>query len=667
MKGFVVGLCVLIVSSVFIGCQGTDVKSPYGKEGVLDLRNWNFEEDGVVKLSGEWDFFWKVFLTYNDFGKLEQPIKSAQLNSPGLWRFQELDIPDISWYGYATLKLKVLLPKESNKLMLELKDLRTAYELEVNGELVTKCGTLGTSKDSSIPEFSVKRPIVNAKNQELDIIVRISDFHRDSGGMSLPILLGTNEQIIKSARNSVIEEWLLIGFLLFSAIYHFALYFLRSREIVNLYFGIFCINFILRLLTRGEKMMFEFLPTSWWSIVSKGEFLFLFLIPILYLIYYDELFKKRVKPFVFWMFIAVFGSFAVLALITSSTFLSKILFAHQLIGIISVFWIIYIAFKAYVDKVEHSGIYLLGFIVLLAGVINDFLYFSYIFRVTEVFNYTCIIFIFTQAYNLADRSVKAFNREEELTRALDQKVSERTEQLSKANVVKGKLLSIVSHDLRGPLTSLHGLMELAEGNHLEKKEEKSLLKSIKQSLDSSLLLLDNILSWASSQLQANAVNPQLEPLDVDNLISESISPYAHNFEEKNITLKKTVGKNNMILADRNMMKSVLRNLISNALKYSYENSAITMSAEYVRGTVLISISDEGIGIPEGLKQLLDGGNWAKSRLGTANEKGVGVGLLLCTDLLNQMNSKLVYMSNSGGKGCVFSFSLPSADLPPEII
>ena len=224
MKILIVSTCALMVSSIIFNCQGEGVTSPIGKEGVLDLRNWNFEDDGIVKLSGEWDFFWQQFLTSDDFRNKKEPIKSGQLNSPGLWRFQDLDIPGLDWYGYATLKLKVLLPEGPNNLMLELKDLRTAYELEVNGELVTKCGVIGSTKKSSIPEFSVKRPIIEVKNQELDIIVRISDFHRDSGGMSLPILLGTNEQIIISSRNSVIEEWLLIGFLLFSAIYHFASY-----------------------------------------------------------------------------------------------------------------------------------------------------------------------------------------------------------------------------------------------------------------------------------------------------------------------------------------------------------------------------------------------------------------------------------------------------------
>lgn len=660
MRLFVVGICVLMFSLIFFDCQGRGTTSPDGKEGVLDLRNWNFEEDGPVKLSGEWDFFWQKFLTQDDFRKNERPIKSGQLNSPGLWRFQDLDIQGLDWYGYATLRLKVLLPKGENNLMLELKDLRTAYELEVNGEFVTKCGVIGTTEKSSIPEFSVKRPIIEVENQEVDIIVRISDFHRDSGGMSLPILLGTNEQIMRSARNSVIEEWLLIGFLLFSAIYHFALYFLRSRETVNLYFGIFCINFILRLLTRGEKMMFELLPTSWWWVVNKGEFLFLFLIPIIYLVYYNELFKKRIKPIIYWSFLGVFGLFALLGLVTSLSFISKALFLYQILGIISVFWIIYISFEAYLDKVPHSGIYLLGFIVLLAGVINDFLYFSYIFRVTEVFNYSCIIFIFTQAYNLADRSVKAFNREEELSKVLDQKVSERTEQLSKANVVKGKLLSIVSHDLRGPLTSLHGLMELAEGNHLERKEEKKLFRSIKQSLDSSLVLLDNILTWASLQLQSNSVNPQLEPLDIESLINESVSPYAQNLDKKNVKLKILVGKNDLVLADRNMMKSVLRNLTSNALKYSNENGTITISTKYTEDNILFSIADDGIGIPKEMKGLLNGPNWAKSRVGTANETGVGVGLLLCTDLLSQMKSKLVYEPNKDNIGCVFSFSLPCA-------
>jgi len=363
------------------------------------------------------------------------------------------------------------------------------------------------------------------------------------------------------------------------------------------------------------------------------------------------------KPYFRW--IVGFLSLMVLTVLFSPSFVYiHTLLIFQLSGVLLLTYGVYVSFKAYLNKMDYSKVFLLGFVILLLGGVNDVLNLKYIVTTMEVFDYSCIIFIFVQAYGLATRSVWAFNQEEELTKYLDKKVVDRTEQLSKANVVKGKLLSIVSHDLRGPLTSLHGLLGLIQNEQIDRNEEKVLLKGVAKSLNSSMTLLDNILLWASSQLKSNSVIVKIEPLNMKLMADESIEPFLEDAKRKGITITNDMNSNCIALADKNMIKSVFRNLINNAIKFTLEYGTVSISCKNDNGNVVVMIADSGIGLSEELKENIFRSDEVKIRLGTSNEKGAGVGLILCEDLVSQMNGKIWAKPASEGPGSVFSFTLP---------
>ncbi|MFY0689090.1 MAG: sensor histidine kinase [Cyclobacteriaceae bacterium] len=650
---------LLVLAVLFGGCQPKINDAPIAINGILDLTNRSIKENGVVRLKGEWQFYWKQFLSQKDFRTGHKLDTAKYLESPGIWRHAKSTNEKVERHGYATLRLKVLLDRPENHLVLEIKDIRTAYEVEVNGEVIERCGRLGTSKATTIPEFVVKRPIIQTDSKELEIIVRLAEFHRDSGGIPLPIVLGTNEQINARTRNFIIEEWLLIGFLLFSAIYHFGLFFLRSRGVVNLYFGLFCINFIFRLLTRGEKVLFEMAPLSLWWLMNRLELIILYLIPILYLVYYNALFKHRLKSNVYYSMIAVFSILTAIVMFLPTQFITETLLIFQLAGLISLTYVMWDTYQAHKEGVKRSAVFLFGFAILFAGIVNDILHFNYIYRSVEVFNYSCIVFIFSQAYELAYSSVKAFDKEEELSRDLEMKVMDRTEQLTKANVVKSKLLSIVSHDLRGPLTSLHGLMDLSQNNQLEKDEANALMISLKKSLDSSLMLLDNILHWASLQLKSNSLEPQIESLNLRKVAQEARRPFFEQARQKNVQVQVSVPKDVFVMGDRNMLNSILRNLISNATKFTSENGLVVIGCMDKEDMVVTTISDNGVGLPEDVRATLFDPLSTKTNSGTSQEKGKGIGLLLCMDLIIQLDGKIWVEDSTENEGTSFSFSLPA--------
>lgn len=648
--------CLVVVLFVVTGCQPKNQDMPSAKDGVLDLTNWNFEKEGLVKLNGEWEFYWRQFYSHEDFLLGDEGQKTGNIVVPGIWRYQDFGTTEVDWYGYATMRLKILLPQGQKKLLMEIENIRTAYELEVNGEIVASCGQIGTSVEASKPEFSLKRPLIFTDSSELNLVIRLSEFHRDSGGVLRPISIATNDVIYSRSQKVTTINWLLIGILLFASIYHFALYYLRTKEIVNLFFAVFCVNFILRLLTRGDMFFYELVGMNNWWLINKVEFTSLYLIPILYLFYFNKLFSM---PKLYFRWIVVFLSIMVLIVLFSPSFIYiHTLLIFQLSGVLLLTYGLYVAFMGYLNKMDFSMVFLLGFVILLLGGINDVLNLKFIITTMEVFDYSCIIFIFVQAYGLAIRSVRAINQEEELSKYLDKKVVERTEQLSKANVVKGKLLSIVSHDLRGPLTSLHGVLGLIQNEQLDRNEEKVLLKGVAKSLKSSMTLLDNILLWASSQLKSNSVIVKIEPLNMKLMADESIEPFLEDAERKGITITNELNTNCIALADKNMIKSVFRNLINNAIKFTLEYGTVKISCQKDNGNVVIMIADSGIGLSEELKENIFRSDEVKVRLGTSNEKGAGVGLILCEDLVTQMNGKIWAKPASEGPGSVFGFTLP---------
>ena len=251
---------------------------------------------------------------------------------------------------------------------------------------------------------------------------------------------------------------------------------------------------------------------------------------------------------------------------------------------------------------------------------------------------------------------KQKNDEFDLIKAKN-KSEENSIQLKVLNSTKDKLYSIIAHDLRSPFNGILGFPDLLLNsvNPLDLDKTIKYSTHINSTAKSTLVLLDNLLDWEKSQ--TGKINFSPEKLILSNIIYEIIDISNSNTKIKNISLNFNKSDDFDVFADINMLKTVLRNLISNAIKFTNSNGKIDIYTVQKQNMVEITISDNGIGMSnDKCNKLFNIGTDIITR-GTAGEKGFGLGLLLCKEFVEKQGGK-IWAESEIGKGSNFKFTLP---------
>lgn len=244
------------------------------------------------------------------------------------------------------------------------------------------------------------------------------------------------------------------------------------------------------------------------------------------------------------------------------------------------------------------------------------------------------------------------------------RVQHKNVQLQKLNATKDKFFSIISHDLRGPLNSLTSFSELLINHmdHLSRGEIQTLAKDLDQSVKGLFGLLENLLEWSRSQTGAIQFTP--EPFDLSTLLEENEELLATQAQNKRITLMSDAPKGVYVNAHKNSISTVIRNLISNAIKFTSPGGAIKLDVSREQGQVIVSVSDTGVGMDDEAIEKIFRIDTKHTTAGTANEKGTGLGLILCKEFVEKNKGK-IWVTSEPGKGSVFYFSLPEF-VPAEV-
>ncbi len=229
--------------------------------------------------------------------------------------------------------------------------------------------------------------------------------------------------------------------------------------------------------------------------------------------------------------------------------------------------------------------------------------------------------------------------------------------LRQLNADKDRFISILGHDLKNPFNSILGFSDVlsTEIDSLNSDEIKEIAGHINKSARTTNNLLEAILMWARTQQGKIPFNPQnLRFEDICMNIVEILNP---NAKEKNITINYSLADHLNVFADIDMLKTVLRNLVSNAIKFTSNGGAINIKAEENSDNITISVSDNGIGIAhDALNKLFDISEVLTTK-GTAGETGSGLGLMLCKDFVEKHNGK-IWVESEVGIGSTFMFTLP---------
>lgn len=231
--------------------------------------------------------------------------------------------------------------------------------------------------------------------------------------------------------------------------------------------------------------------------------------------------------------------------------------------------------------------------------------------------------------------------------------------LKELNISKDRFISILAHDLKSPFNGILGFLSLlTEDIHKYSIDEvEKIIKLINTSANNTYNLLEEILTWARAQSGKTPFNPQKHNIStICETIFDNLNLTAAT---KNITIDYSTLKDTHIYADKDMIHAVLRNLVSNAIKFTNYGGTINIYAKQHNSTIEITVSDTGIGIPPNTTSKLFDASHKISTNGTANEKGTGLGLLLCKEFVEKHDGK-IWVKSSVGKGSDFKFTVPSA-------
>jgi len=435
MKHFVNSTLFLVLTTYLLltSCEGyLGKRPPKALNGVLDLIQWDFEREGVLRLDGEWEFYWNQLLEPQDFNREHLPVKTGLFNVPSAWNGYLLKGEKLRGHGYATFRLTVKIKEQSHLMALKVQNMDTAYKLWVNGESMLYNGIVGKSRAEMTPQILPKVARFRVDGETIEFVLQVSNFVYYKGGVSQSLQFGREKQIQEIKDQGFAFDLFLFGSLLIIGVYHLGLFVFRRKESSALYFGTFCLMIALRTTPTGERSLISLYPSfNYWEIGLKLEFLTFYLGLPMFAMFIYTLFPQEFHKIILRVFQSLGILFGLTVVLTPAVIYSHTLTTYELITIIAGIYLVYVVLSAVVRKREGSLFIAGGLLFLFLTVVNDILY-TQNFTQTDVYApFGLFVFILVQSFMLSLRFSKAFSEAEARSENLA-KLNEEFRKLSRA-------------------------------------------------------------------------------------------------------------------------------------------------------------------------------------------------------------------------------------------
>ncbi|MEK6782166.1 MAG: 7TM diverse intracellular signaling domain-containing protein [Bacteroidota bacterium] len=622
-------------------------------QGRVNLSQHTFGNGHPVDLSGTWGFYWNKLLTPED---IDRHQISQWIEVPGSWHRQG----PYSTLGFATYRLALTLPDQNN-LSLYFPIINASAKIWINGELVMETGRTGTGKNSYSSKLSSTIVSLPEKTRDLDIIMQVANYSYFSGGVGATPLLDKTSSLHIQINNSNGVKNFFAGSLIAMFMYQLILYLLFQRGNSYLWLALICLGVALRaLITHGGSFLLPTLyPSVDWEYWKKIEFGSVYAIVAIFPLYVYHLFPAHApkKPLIIFITIAITLCLAVM--VTPQYRYGQLLEISHIGLLLAFIYAVYSISKAWKSGNTDARIILLGVLAAFPFILAEILKNSVLYPVNIQFMYLVesgvLVFLLFQVYLLANHYAKSYKSLETLNQNLEMVVAERTNELTTANAVKNRLLSVLSHDIKSPLNSLQGILQLYKSEALSKEEFGNFTQRLEGDLSKTNLLVENILYWTASQLKG--VQTKRERFNLHVVIEENCQLFRSIADIKKITLQNNTPESFTLTADRDILNFVIRNLMANAIKYSFEGGTVTSMAHVANQVVTIQVKDNGVGMDETTLHALLTPDRTVSSPGTRLEKGTGLGLILCREYLQRVGGTLT-IESSPGKGSIISIAIP---------
>lgn len=419
VKALVHGFFGLLVAGLLTGCGALPGNRPItAAGGVLDTAGWRFDGRDAIPLNGEWELYWNRLLAPEDFSRGRAPQKTGYHHFPGIWNGTRVGRVLLGGDGFATFRLSVLVADPARLYGIKIKEMGTAYNLWVDGVLVSSNGTVGTTRESMRPQFLPRVIFFTPRSNRVELVLQISNFYDKEGGMWAPVLFGSAAQIQREREWSFFIDVFLFGVIFIIGMYHVILYLLRRKEVTALSFGVFCLLIALHTFCFGERFVTWLMPGFNWELGMKLEYLSLSIALPVFMWFMDSLYhRERGASFRYALYL-LSGLYTLLILATDAWVYTRCLLIFQILVATGCLYILILLVDASHKKQRGAFITTAGFMVLAVCIINDILNENQIIQTGYLLSFGLVCFIFAQAFLVAYRFSSAFSRSEHLAEAL---------------------------------------------------------------------------------------------------------------------------------------------------------------------------------------------------------------------------------------------------------
>jgi signal transduction histidine kinase len=391
-------LFTVFVSIFFMTCSSNNNAIPAAIKGEIDLSGWDLNKMEKIRLSGMWEFYWDKQYFPEDFRDPDfvKSNSADYVKVPGDWNSYKIKQGITSWNGYATYRLKINLGKTYNNLAIRFEGINMAYSVWINGKNMMQCGVFGRNKNEMVPLRLPKQLYFHSDDKELEIILYVSNFNHDRGGIRKSIILGTTDKIAERSTYLMNMDFFMIGALFVMGIYYLGIYLLGRRNKYIVFFSLVCFSLLLRNLCVNEKIIFHLIPSLQWELVFRIEIISgylgaIFLWNFFYYLLPDEFNYKIHK-----VYMTLLGIAIILSCVLPTYLISYVCNITQMLSFFTSSYIFFVLLLTLRKRKPGSFFMLLGFTIFFIITIFDSLASQYFIDIPYISSSGLLFFILTE-------------------------------------------------------------------------------------------------------------------------------------------------------------------------------------------------------------------------------------------------------------------------------
>ncbi|WP_167746972.1 sensor histidine kinase [Cohnella luojiensis] len=680
-------IALLVLFAVAAGCKdanGENKPIPKAEQGVIDLREWSWDEKGIVPLDGQWNFVW---LTPSDDGNEISNLEISTLEVPGTWgKLRTGHGTQLDDQGYGIYRLTILHQPQRDMMAIRLPNISTAYELSIDGKVVLSRGHVDVSDNKTVPYQMPATVYFTAQNTQTELKLTVANYDHRFGGIRTAIVIGNTDHIQNLQIRNAAQELIILGCLIMIGFYHLGLYILRRKEAANMMFAMLCLFVGIRMGVIGEGFIVQWLKFLNWEMAIRLEYIAFVMSGWAGFAYFQSMYPREIKRIWFKVSNGIAALLILCVLTVKPLLFTSWILAFQLyILLFSVRILVGLVVSAH-RKREGARLALIGVAGLILTIVNDMLFYNGWWRSIDLVPFGLLFLIVMNSFIISLRFSLTYEKAERMSaeliewnNSLEERIAERTDELQRSYSTladakselermehsRAQLVSNISHDLRTPITLLQGYLEALRDNVISDPAQRDntigLMLTKVEGLNSLIQDLFDL-----SVLEARKVELSLEDIPLTGWKERLTEQYSLEIQGKGIVFDCMLTSDSdpcaTVAIDIRRMDRVFANLIYNAIRYTPEGGSImiTINTQPKDRTVEVLVADSGAGIePDDLPYLFDR-FYKKDKSRHSSSGGSGLGLSIAKEIVELHNGQIsVYNSPEGGS--VFRIILPASN------